>query len=96
LDALLVRLAFGYLLESKAVLEAANTLTRSDGAANLTIQRQSLYATLARGVLDDANRKVEAWKRSLVPKLLGQGTMQYPYQLRRAVSFLPGFKNIYG
>lgn len=96
LDSLVVRAAFGYLLESKAVLEAANTLTRSDGAATLTIQRQNLYASLASSVLNDANRKIEMWKKSLVPSLLGQGTMQYPYQLRRAVSFLPGFKNIFG
>lgn len=95
-DFLLVRAAFGYLLESKAVLETANTMTRNDGAASLTIARNTYYMQLAKAVLDDANRKIEMWKKSLVPNLFGQGTMQYPYQLRRAVSFLPGFKNIFG
>jgi len=93
---LLVRAAFGYLLESKAVLETANTMTRNDGAASLSIQRNTYYTQLANAVLADANRKIETWKKSLVPNLFGQGTMQYPYQLRRAVSFLPGFKNIFG
>jgi len=95
-DFLVTRAAFASLLESKAVLEAANTMTRSDGAANLTIQRSNIYSSMANSVRQDASRKIEAWKRSLVPKLMGQGTAQYPYQIRRAISFLPGFKNIFG
>lgn len=94
-DALLVRSAFAHLLESKAVLEAANTMTKSDGAANLTIQRSQIYSSIANNVMNDATRKIEGWKRSLVPGLYGQGTTQYPFQLRRAISFLPGFKNIF-
>ena len=95
-DFLVTRAAFANLLESKAVLEAANTMTRSDGAANLTIQRANIYSSMANAVRQDASRKIEAWKRSLVPRLMGQGTAQYPYQIRRAISFLPGFKNIFG
>lgn len=94
-DSLLVLAAYGTLLQSKAVLEAANTMQRSDGAANLNIQRGQIYTSISTAVISDANRKIEGWKRSLVPSLYGQGTYQYPYQLRRVISFLPGFKNIF-
>jgi len=93
---LMVRSAFANLLESKAVLEAANTMSHSDGSANLNIQRGQIYSSLSNNIRQDVNKKIDGWKRSLVPNLYGQGTSVYPYQLRRAISFLPGFKNIFG
>jgi len=90
-----VRAALASLLESKAIFEVAITTNLSDGAASLTMQRGSLYTSLANSIRSDINTKMTAWKRSLVPGLRGQRVMKYPYQLRRAISFLPGFKNIF-
>lgn len=89
-------LAYADLLESQSILENANTFTMNDGSANLSLQRAQLYASQANAIHQRADNKLYRWKKSLVPNVFGQGTNQYPFQIRHVISFLPNFKNIFG
>lgn len=89
-------IAFADLLESQAVFENANTFSMNDGSANLSLNRAQMYKSIADSVRQRADQKLAKWKRSVVPNLHGQGTNQYPFQIRHVISFLPNFKNIFG
>jgi hypothetical protein len=93
---LLVQIAFTSLLESNARLEMDLTFTKSDGAANLTISRPSMYLQLASSMRSSYESKLEKFKRRLRPLLYGQGTARFPFHVRRVLGFLPNFKNIFG
>jgi hypothetical protein len=89
-------IAYADLLESQAIFENANTYSMSDGSANLSLSRAQMYAQIGGAVRTRTDQKVSRWKQSLVPNLHGQGTNQYPFQIRHVISFLPNFKNIFG
>ena len=92
----IIDMAFADLLESQAIFENAQTFNMNDGAASLSLQRAQLYSSQANAVRQRVDQKVSKWKRSLVPSMYGQGTNQYPFQIRHVISFLPNFKNIFG
>jgi hypothetical protein len=89
-EAYVIDMAYADCLESQAVFENANTLTMSDGSANLSLSRAQTYATIAASARTRVDQKLAKWKRSLVPKLYGQGTNQYPFHLRHMISYIPG------
>lgn len=92
----IIDIAFCDLLESQAIFENAQTFNMNDGAASLSLQRAQLYSSQANAARTRIDQKVAKWKRSLVPNMHGQGTNQYPFQIRHVISFLPNFKNIFG
>jgi hypothetical protein len=89
-------IAFAQLLESGAILENWNTYSMGDGSANLNLARANLINQIATATRTRVDQKVAKWKRSLTPDLYGQGTNQYPFQIRHVISFLPNYKNIFG
>ncbi len=91
-----IQMAWADLLLSQAAFENTNTYNMGDGAANLTLNRAGLYQSLGQAERTRVDQKVAKWKRSLVPHMHGQGTNQYPSQIRHVIWFVPNFKNIFG
>jgi hypothetical protein len=82
-------------LESAIILEAWNTYTHSDGSANITINRAGQLASLASTLRANWQKQLDTFKRSMRPTPIGQGTALFPFNIRRAIGFLPNMKNIF-
>lgn len=93
---LCVEYAYSKACQSQATLENANQMTLSDGSANLNIQRAPFYLQLAQNAFSNYQQQLKDWKKSLRPRLKGQGTALFPYQIRRAIGFLPNMKQVFG
>lgn len=93
---LCVEYAYSKACMSQATLENANTMTLSDGSANLNISRAPFYLQLAQAAFSSYQQQLKDWKKSLRPRLKGQGTSLFPYQIRRAIGFLPNMKQVFG
>lgn len=93
---LLIDYAWARALQSAAVLENWNSFTMSDGSANLTINRVQALTQMADQALTRFKQDLADWKRSLRPRLIGQGTALFPFSIRRAIGFLPNMKQIFG
>lgn len=93
---LCVEYAFSKACQSQAVLENFNTMTLSDGSANLNINRAAFFLQLSQNSFANYQQQLKDWKRSLRPRLKGQGTSLFPYQIRRAIGFLPNMKQVFG
>jgi len=82
-------------LEAAVTLEAWNTYSQSDGSASLTIQRAQLLKDIVDSGLAKWQAAVVSWKLSMPPFPIGQGSSVFPFNIRRALGFLPNMKNLF-
>lgn len=93
---LLIQYAWAKILQGFAVAENWNQFSMNDGSVNLTINRAQLFQNMGQSAEDGFRRDVETWKKSLRPRMRGAGTPLYPFQVRRALSFLPNMQQVFG
>ncbi len=93
---LLVQYAWAKLLQGFAVIENWNTFNMNDGSVSLNLNRAPVFQSLGTNAEESYRKTVETWKKSMRPRLKGQGTALFPLQIRRALSFLPNMKQVFG